>query len=171
MGAYLEATQQREQLPMFYLELISGLRKGELVALRWDNLDTQSKTISVSRQYIRNPDGSLELTRPKAENPVQLVSIFQAAVDLLIQEHENPPDNSNLFPAPLTCGMYHSDSAVSLHKKILKDAGLEHFRVHDLRHTFATTALQNGVGQMVDPHFDPHQKSKIATKTLKNRSF
>ena len=36
-------------------------------------------------------------------------------------------------------------SMVNLHKKILKDAGLEHLRFHDLRHTFATTALQNGV--------------------------
>ena len=41
--------------------------------------------------------------------------------------------------------MYHPDSVVNLHKKILKDVGLEHFRFHDLRHTFATLALQNGV--------------------------
>ena len=50
-----------------------------------------------------------------------------------------------MFPSPLTGEMYHPDSVVSLHKKILKDAGLEHLRFHDLRHTFATTALQNGV--------------------------
>ena len=37
------------------------------------------------------------------------------------------------------------DSVVTLHKRILKDAGLEHIRFHDLRHTFATLALQNGV--------------------------
>ena len=36
------------------------------------------------------------------------------------------------------------DSIVNLHKKILKDAGLPHIRFHDLRHTFATLALQNG---------------------------
>ena len=41
--------------------------------------------------------------------------------------------------------MYHPDSIVNLHKKILKDAGLEHLRFHDLRHTFATVALQSGV--------------------------
>lgn len=41
--------------------------------------------------------------------------------------------------------MYHPDSVVNLHKKILKDAGLEHIRFHDLRHTFATLALQIGV--------------------------
>ena len=41
--------------------------------------------------------------------------------------------------------MYHPDSVVNIHKKLLKDAGLEHLRFHDLRHTFATLALQNGV--------------------------
>ena len=34
---------------------------------------------------------------------------------------------------------------VNIHKKLLKAAGLDHIRFHDLRHTFATTALQNGV--------------------------
>mgnify|MGYP002546514427 FL=1 len=145
MKAYLEAAEARGLLSMFYLELVSGLRKGELVALRWDDLDIQQKTISVSKQYVRNPDGSLELTRPKTENSVRLVSIPQTAVDLLIQEHSKHPDSPYMFPSPLTGEMYHPDSVVNLHKKILMDAGLEHLRFHDLRHTFATTALQNGV--------------------------
>ena len=145
MHAYLEVAKARDLLPMFYLELVSGLRKGELVALRWDDLDIQNKTISVSKQYVRNPDGSLELTRPKTENSVRLVSIPQAAVDLLIQEHDKHPNSPYMFPSPITGEMYHPDSVVNLHKKILKDAGLPHIRFHDLRHTFATTALQNGV--------------------------
>ena len=145
MRAYLEAAQRRGLLPMFYLELISGLRNGELVALRWDDVDIQGKTISVSKQYVRNPDGSLELTRPKTENSVRLMSIPQAAVDLLIQEHDKHPNSPYLFPSPITGELYHPDSVVNPHKKILKDAGLPHIRFHDLRHTFATTALQNGV--------------------------
>ena len=144
MKAYLDTAEARGLLPMFYLELVSGLRKGELVALRWDDLDIQGRTISVSKQYVRNPDGSLELTRPKTENSVRLVSIPQTAVDLLIQEHAKHPDSPYMFPSPLTGEMYHPDSVVNLHKKILKDARLEHLRFHDLRHTFATTALQNG---------------------------
>ena len=73
--AYLDAARERDLLPMFYLELVSGLRKGELVALRWDDLDIVQRTISVSKQYVRNPDGSLELSRPKTENSVRRVSI------------------------------------------------------------------------------------------------
>ena len=122
VGAYLKVAADRNVLPMFYLELVSGLRKGELVALRWDDLDIQQRTISVSKQYVRNPDGSLELTRPKTENSVRLVSIPQTAVELLIQEHAKHPDSPHLFPSPLTGEMYHPDSMVNLHKRILKDA-------------------------------------------------
>ena len=142
---YLNAANARGLLPMFYLELVSGLRKGELTALLWSDLDIQNRTISVSKQYVKNPNGELTLSRPKTETSVRKVSIPQEAIDLLIAEHDKHPDNSYMFPSPITGEMYYPDSIVNLHKKILKDAGLPHIRFHDLRHTFATLALQNGV--------------------------
>ena len=145
MKAYLDAAQARGLLPMFYLELVSGLRKGELVALLWSDLDVESRTISVSKQYVRNPDGTRTLSQPKTDTSIRMVSIPQTAVDLLIQEHEKHPDDPYMFPSPVTGEMYHPDSVVKLHEKILKDAGLEHINFHGLRHTFATMALQNGV--------------------------
>ena len=93
MKAYLDAANARGLLPMFYLALVSGLRKGELVALLWDDLDVENKTIFVSKQYVRNPSGELTLSRPKTETSVRRVSIPQEAVDLLIQEHSKHPAN------------------------------------------------------------------------------
>ncbi len=43
-----------------------------------------------------------------------------------------------MFPSPKTGEMYHPDSVVNIHKKILKDAGLEHLRFHDFRYTFTS---------------------------------
>ena len=128
---------------MFYLELVSGLRKGELVALLWDDLDIQNRTISVSKQYIKNPSGKLTLSRPKTETSVRRVSIPQEAVDLLIQEHEKHPENPYMFPSSTTGEMYYPDSVVKLHEKILKDAGLEHIRFHDLRHPYVKPTTKN----------------------------
>ena len=142
---YLKAAVQRDALPMFYLELVSGLRKGELVALLWSDVDTVHNTISVSKQYVRNPNGECVLSQPKTENSIRLVSVPKEAIDLLIMEHNKHPNNPYLFPSPITGKMYHPDSVVNIHKKVLKDAGLPHLKFHELRHTFATTALQNGV--------------------------
>ena len=69
--SYLTAAEQRGVLPMFYLELISGLRKGELVALQWSDLDIENKTISVSKQAGRNNAGEPDITRPKTENSIR----------------------------------------------------------------------------------------------------
>ena len=52
MKAYLKAAERRGVLPMFYLELVSGVRKGELVALRWEDLDAEHRTIAVSKQAL-----------------------------------------------------------------------------------------------------------------------
>lgn len=136
--AYLDAAAKRDALPMFYLELVSGLRKGELVALLWSDVDTERKTISVSKQYVRNPNGVCELSQPKTENSIRLVSVPQEAINLLIREHDKHPDSPYLFPSPITGEMYHPNSVVNIHKKILRDAGLPHLKFHELRHTFAT---------------------------------
>ena len=145
ISSYLNAAERRNALPMFYLELVSGLRKGELVALQWSDLDEANCTISVSKQASWDTEGNLILSQPKTGNSIREVSIPQDAVELLKQEHAKHPCNPWMFPSGRTGEMYHPDSVVTLHKRILKDAGLEHIRFHDLRHTFATLALQNGV--------------------------
>ena len=136
ISAYLNAAERRNALPMFYLELVSGLRKGELVALQWNDLDEANCTISVSKQASWDTEGNLILSRPKTGNSIREVSIPQDAVELLKQEHAKHPDNPWMFPSGRTGEMYHPDSVVTLDKRILKDAGLEHIRFHDLRHPY-----------------------------------
>ena len=67
-------------------------------------------------------------------------------MEFLIQEHEKHPDNPILFPSPKT-GDYWSPSGVSrINKLLLERADIDTgVRFHDLRHTFATMAMQSGV--------------------------
>ena len=53
--SYLDAANARGLLALFFLELVSGLRKGELVALLWTGRDAPHRSVSVSEQYINNP--------------------------------------------------------------------------------------------------------------------
>ena len=149
ISAYLNAAKRRNALPMFYLELVSGLRKGELVALQWNDLDEANCTISVSKQASWDTEHQLILSRPKTGNSIREVSSPQDAVELLKQEHAKHPDNPWMFPSGRTGEMYHPDSVVTLHKRILKDAGLEHIRFHDLRHPYVkhTTKKYNSEKQ------------------------
>ena len=158
--AYLKAADKRGLLPMFFLELTTGMRKSELVALQWSDVDWKAKTISVSKQaYMIN--GKLTVVPPKTANSVRIIALSEEMLAMLKKQRadnenaqpggsngsDNPQSFGNpyIFPSPVTGEMYHPDSVVNLHKKILKEAGLEHIRFHDLRHTFATLALQNGV--------------------------
>jgi len=143
VGAYLKEAENHGVLPMFYLELTSGLRRGELLALLWTDLDVKNRTISVSKQ-VNAFKGELKVSRPKTENSIRTIVIPQKTVDLLIEEHDKHPDNPYMFPSPVTGGMYHPDAVGRIHKKILKRAGIQDIRFHDLRHTFATLAINSG---------------------------
>ena len=129
---------------MAYLELTTGLRRGELLALLWTDLDVEAKTISVTKQ-VNRINGKLVVSQPKTQNSVRTLAIPQQAVDLLVAEHKKHPGNPFMFPSPKTGTMFDPDSFRHTHDKILKAIGAEHIRFHDLRHTFATLSLKNGV--------------------------
>ena len=145
MAAYLKEADRRGVLPMFFLVLCTGLRRGEIAALLWEDLNIEKKTISINKQAVGIKGGGVKVTQPKTDTSIRQISVSQQVIDLLIQEYEKHPDNPVMFPSPVNGGMWYPDAINRLHQKILKSAGLEHIRLHDLSHTFATVALQNGV--------------------------
>ena len=144
IGAYLKAAEECGFLPMFFLELSSGLRRGELLALLWSDLNVTDNTISITKQ-VTGIKGGLVVSAPKTPNSIRVIAIPEQASDLLAAEHAKHPGNPYMFPSPVTGKMYYPDSVGRIHKRILTKAGLERNRFHDLRHTFSTLALQNGV--------------------------
>ena len=144
IGMYLAEAERRGLLAAFYLELTTGLRRGELLALQWTDLDVESKTLSITKQ-VNRINGELVVSPPKTRNSVRTLALPQQAVDLLIAEHQKHPSNPYLFPSLKTGTMYDPDAFRRTHDKILKAIGAEHIRFHDLRHTFATLSLKSGV--------------------------
>ena len=72
ISAYLAAADEHGVLPMFYLELTTGIRRGELVALLWDDLDPENQTLSISKSAGRI-NGGVKVTQPKTANSVRTI--------------------------------------------------------------------------------------------------
>lgn len=64
IGAYLSAAEEHGVLPMSYLELTTGLRRGELTALLWTDLGVGSRTLTVSESAGRLK-GEVRVAQPK----------------------------------------------------------------------------------------------------------
>ena len=135
IGPYLAEAERRGLLAAFYLELTTGLRRGELLALLWTDLDAENMTISVSKQ-VNRINGELVVSQPKTPNSIRKLAIPQRAVELLVEEHAKHPHSPYLFVSPKTGTMFDPDSFRHTHEKILKAIGAEHIRFHDLRHPY-----------------------------------
>ena len=68
---YLMEADKRGLLAPFYLELTTGLRRGELLALLWTDLDVENRTISITKQVTRTK-GELVVSQPKIHNSIRV---------------------------------------------------------------------------------------------------
>ena len=105
IGPYLAEAERRGLLAAFYLELTTGLRRGELLALLWTDLDVKNMTISVSKQ-VNRLNGELMVSQPKTPNSIRKLAIPQWAVELLVEEHAKHPHSPHLFVSPKTGTMF-----------------------------------------------------------------
>jgi len=145
VGNYLNAVENLAVYPIFYLELSTGLRRGERLALQWDDLDVANQMIFVNKQ-VAWLNGSATVLPPKTANSTRKIAVSKSVVDVLVAEQEKNPDQVLMFLAPGSTGYWHPSSLVRVHKKILKECDLNgNIRFHDWRHTFATMALTCGV--------------------------
>ncbi len=129
---------------IFLLELTTGLRVGDLMALQWDDLNFKTGELRIERQVSRIK-GELLIQPPKTKAAVRTVILPSAVVEVL-REHKQTVSSRWLFPSPKKEDAPLAPSAVS-HRLalILKHAGCKKVRFHDLRHTFATNALEHGM--------------------------
>ena len=142
LQAFLDEAKATGVYEMYYIELATGLRRGELLGLKWSDIDWKNGIIKVRRQVAR-VDGQIVEAPLKTKNSYRAVSISPQAIEVL-REQKRKTNDQYVFPSP-NGGPISPDSVNNMLKRVLERAGIPKVRFHDLRHTFATIALQNGV--------------------------
>ena len=136
--ALVRAADSEQDAAIFLTAAFTGLRRGELVALRWRDVDFPRRHIRVTASYSERA-----LTTPKS-GKVRSVPMAPAVAEALARHNGKstyPEHDDLVFPG---VGEYLDASALyRRYKAALKRAELRSLRFHDLRHTFGTQVISN----------------------------
>ncbi|MEE0897212.1 MAG: site-specific integrase [Acutalibacteraceae bacterium] len=129
---------------LFLLELCTGMRRGEIVALQWDDLNMQTGELHICRQAT-TVHGNIHICAPKTKSSIRTV-ILPPDIVKILAEYKKRINSRWMFPSPVKeDAPYHPSAIRKVLDRTLERAECKHVRFHDLRHTFATTALANGM--------------------------
>ena len=162
LDAFLDMIKREEYWgDLFYVEVMTGLRRGEICGLKWSDIDFGANTLRVQRSVSVKRGGGILIGETKTDTGTRTIVMPPSVADTL-RNRKLTAVTDWVFPNYLHPEMpVHPEAAYRRLKIILKHAELPMIRFHDLRHTFATHATDGGV--------DPKTLSGILGHT--NASF
>jgi integrase len=140
---------------LWRLALLTGMRRGELLGLRWTDVDLDGGALSVRRTMSRGASSRLENGEPKTASGRRRIALPASVVESLrrhrvrqlayrLQAGPAFEDRGLVF-ANETGGPVHPNSLAIRFRRLIAAAGVPTIRFHDLRHTCATLLLSQGV--------------------------
>jgi integrase len=175
INKFLEAAKQTEYYPIFYLALFTGMRRSEILALRWQDIDFVYSQIYISRSLHHLRDGSIIFRQPKTASSNRKIAVSQSVLSVLEEYHEKQEGLHLLSGNPLT-----DDSLVFCHEdgspllpdtithawiKLVRKTGLRNIRLHDARHSHASLMLKLGIHPKVVQERLGHSSIQVTLDT------
>lgn len=170
-----KATMGGPYEPLVLLAGWCGFRRGEIFALKPDDLDFKQGTIRIDESYSINDEGKWELGPPKSENGYRTEVAPKYLMDLIRKRlAEHPVINERIWP-------YNPSSFSSNFSRFIRKNNLPQYRFHDLRHYHATWLYDQGIpdlyaarrmGQTLEvlkkiyQHLRPERGKEIEAKIL-----
>lgn len=154
---FLKEIEGHRHENIFYLAFVTGMRQGELLGLKWSDIDWNSQSLMVQRQvqWVDHHDDK-EAPRfffktPKSRSGIRRVPVGQQAIERLKQQRNQVTlqkminadkwvENDLIFPN-LMGNPIDPNNLIKDFRKLLKQAQLPAIRFHDIRHTCATLML------------------------------
>ncbi|MBS0950452.1 site-specific integrase [Weissella minor] len=156
---YIEETEITAQTFAIYIALLSGMRLGEILALTYDDIDTDNKTISITRN--KTNQYPFEYTTPKTISSIRIISMPENFFKQLKRYQETHPNADQHF-----LGDNHEQHYYTrVLKLILKEINAKPITFHGLRHTHASYLINNGVDVAYVSERIGHSNIAITQKT------
>ncbi|MBR5959785.1 MAG: site-specific integrase [Clostridia bacterium] len=155
---FLEAIKDDYYGDLFYVDMFTGLREAEIIGLQWNYVNFNKGTITVKQQFKRERKvgggGEFEFVSPKndKERTIKVAPSVMAVLQKIKSRQAGYKmssggqwQNEKNLVFVNEKGGHLVDSTVYRHlKEIVADIGIPETRFHDLRHTYATLAIQSG---------------------------
>ena len=134
LTSFLREAKESDVFELYYIELATGLRRGELLGLKWEDIDLSQGSLRVQRQVARI-NGEIIEAPLKTKNAYRTLPLSADAVGVLQEQRKKSGNSPYVFPSP-TGGPVSPDSVLHMLHRVLKRAGLAQVRFHDLRHPY-----------------------------------
>lgn len=154
LRAFLASVEKQRLHPCYLLASMTGMRRGEILGLRWQDVDLESGRLQV-RQTLTSVDYKIVIGRPKTARSNRSIALDPATVQVLRTHRKGQLEerlqwgtayeDSELVFCRENGTPTHPQSLSQAFERDAKAAGLPLIRFHDLRHSYATVALSAGV--------------------------
>ena len=148
LASFLREAKDSGVFALYYIDLTTGLRRGELLGLKWSDIDLEKGDLRVRRQ-IGRIDGKIMEMPLKTKNAYRTLPLSTDAIDVLMQQRRKTGNSEWVFPSP-TGGPMSPDSVLHMLHRVLKRAGLPKVRFHDLRHPYVKHTTKNFSLRLMD---------------------
>lgn len=152
---FLDSANQGLYYPAFYTAVYTGMRRGELLGLRWCDVDIDLATLSVVQTLQQLKNGQYIFRGTKSKRGRRQIALSPSLAILLREHRAQQEDTRKLLGKPIEPidlvfshpdgAPLRPDSLTRAFSRIVRSLGLDGIRLHDLRHAHATLMLQQGI--------------------------
>jgi integrase len=129
-----------EFYPMLATAVFTGMRRGEIIALMWENVDLSNNIIKVKYSEYK-----AKLTTPKSKASCRNITISTVLKKILIEQKLKTGNGRFVFPNSEGNMFLGSNIYRRYFKPVMDACNIGHFKFHDLRHTYGSQLIENGI--------------------------
>jgi integrase len=155
VNQFLEGAKESPYYSLFYTALFTGMRRSEILALRWQDIDFIYSQIYVNRSLHQLKDGSFIFTQPKSAKSSRTIALTPSTILMLREYQEKQELEREMLGTSLADGdlVFSNVEGKPLRPNTITRAwttlaakcGLKVIRLHDARHTHASLMLKQGI--------------------------